>query len=232
MLADQDDALLTSYVAEQADDRRASYAVSWPSRLAGHRSPGVLRLGDYRGWGGRADPASSPCCRPPAATPQQALSGTVFKIERGQAGQKVAYPDVLRQLRAAGPVPLRPGRRHGHPNRALSGRHRYGRGPRSRRPDRAGLGPGSRPDRRPGRRLAAPGTAAHFAPPTLETVVSPGPSTEEPRRCTSGPDRTRRAGPADRPAPRRPAPEIAVSLYGEVQKEVIEATLADEYGLR
>jgi ribosomal protection tetracycline resistance protein len=26
--------------------------------------------------------------------------------------------------------------------------------------------------------------------------------------------------------------EIAVSLYGEVQKEVIEATLAEEYGLR
>ena len=44
-------------------------------------------------------------------------------------------------------------------------------------------------------------------------------------------DPARRAGPADRPAPGRPRGEISLSLYGEVQKEVIEATLADEYGM-
>ena len=41
-------------------------------------------------------------------------------------------------------------------------------------------------------------------------------------------DAARRAGPADqRPAGRRVLNEISVSLYGEVQKEVIQATLAD-----
>jgi ribosomal protection tetracycline resistance protein len=72
--------------------------------------------------------------------------------------------------------------------------------------------------------------ARHFAPPTLETVVVP-------------------ATPADRGALHAALSqlaeqdplinlrqdglrrEISVSLYGEVQKEVIQATLADEFGL-
>ena len=42
----------------------------------------------------------------------------------------------------------------------------------------------------------------------------------------------RRAGPADQPAAgRRCARRSSVSLYGEVQKEVIQATLADDFGV-
>ena len=54
------------------------------------------------------------------------------------------------------------------------------------------------------------------------------------RRPARAPRRARparRAGPADRPALRRAREELALSLYGEVQKEVIEATLAEDYGI-
>lgn len=70
----------------------------------------------------------------------------------------------------------------------------------------------------------------HFAPPTLETVVVPdrpadrgalhlalGQLAEQDPLIGLRHDGIRR--------------EVSVSLYGEVQKEVIQATLADEYGL-
>jgi ribosomal protection tetracycline resistance protein len=71
----------------------------------------------------------------------------------------------------------------------------------------------------------------HFAPPTFESVVEPvdpahgqrlrvalGQLAEQDPLIDVRQDDTRR--------------EISVSLYGEVQREVIEATLADEYGLQ
>lgn len=70
----------------------------------------------------------------------------------------------------------------------------------------------------------------HFAPPTLETVV-------EPRRPC---DRAALHSALTQLAEQDPLiglrqdtlrQEVSVSLYGEVQKEVIEATLADEFGV-
>jgi len=70
----------------------------------------------------------------------------------------------------------------------------------------------------------------HFSPPTLETVVLPS---------RSGERGTLRAA-LDQLAEQDPfidvrqdeiRREISVSLYGEVQKEVIQATLAEEFGL-
>jgi ribosomal protection tetracycline resistance protein len=70
----------------------------------------------------------------------------------------------------------------------------------------------------------------HFAPPTLETVVAPldpddsgalrialGQLAEQDPLINVRQDDLRR--------------ELSVSLYGEVQKEVIQATLADDFGL-
>jgi ribosomal protection tetracycline resistance protein len=74
------------------------------------------------------------------------------------------------------------------------------------------------------------GDTQHFAPPTLETVVVPR------RRA----DRTRLHAAIQRLAEEDPLinlrfdesrDEIAVSLYGEVQKEVLQATLAGDFGL-
>ena len=74
------------------------------------------------------------------------------------------------------------------------------------------------------------GAAEHFAPPTLETVVVPR-RAGRPRPAARRAHPARRAGPADRPAAGRRPQELSVSLYGEVQKEVIGATLADDYGI-
>ena len=69
--------------------------------------------------------------------------------------------------------------------------------------------------------------AQHFAPPTLETVVVP--RRREDRGSARRARPARRTGPADRsPAGRRSA-RLYVSLYGEVQKEVIQQTLALEF---
>ncbi|MEV7140452.1 translation factor GTPase family protein [Streptomyces tauricus] len=78
--------------------------------------------------------------------------------------------------------------------------------------------------------LAGPVGRRHFSPPTLETVVVPGRPGDKGALHTAltqlaeqDPlidlryDETRQ--------------EISVSLYGEVQKEVVQATLADEFGL-
>jgi ribosomal protection tetracycline resistance protein len=70
----------------------------------------------------------------------------------------------------------------------------------------------------------------HFSPPTLETVVEP---------CRPA-DKGALHGALTQLAEQDPLidlrqderrKEISVSLYGEVQKEVIEATLADEFGI-
>ena len=101
-----------------------------------------------------------------------------------------------------------------------------------RRADRQAVGAGRRQDRRHDRR-----------PPADDPAGSTSPRRRwRPSSCPTAPadrgalhvalDPARRAGPADQPAPgRRARQELYVSLYGEVQKEVIEATLADEYGI-
>jgi ribosomal protection tetracycline resistance protein len=76
------------------------------------------------------------------------------------------------------------------------------------------------------RRAAAAGA---FAPPTLETVVVPDDRAAAPRLHQA---LTELAEQDPLINVRTAGSEIAVSLYGEVQKEVIEATLAEEYGLR
>jgi ribosomal protection tetracycline resistance protein len=69
----------------------------------------------------------------------------------------------------------------------------------------------------------------HFAPPTLETVVVPVETTDGARlRLALG--RLAEQDPLiDVRQDERE--ELSVSLYGEVQKEVIQATLASDYGL-
>lgn len=70
----------------------------------------------------------------------------------------------------------------------------------------------------------------HFAPPTLETVIAPRRATDRPalhlalaQLAEADPLINLRQG-GDRQ-------ELFLSLYGEVQKEVIEATLAQEFGV-
>jgi ribosomal protection tetracycline resistance protein len=188
-----------------------------------------------------------------AGDPDGPPAGTVFKVERGPAGEKVTYVRMF-----SGTLRVRDRLRTGAAaQERVTAIDVFERGATAvRRPSVAagqigtlrGLAgvrigdpictgePGTgQPDTgQPG--TGQPGTGQrdggqrHFAPPTLETVVLP-------------------ARPADRGALHAALTElaeqdplinvrqdgirqeIAVSLYGEVQKEVIQATLAQEYGV-
>ncbi len=168
------------------------------------------------------------------------VSGTVFKVERGQAGEKIAYARLF-----SGTLRAR--------DRLRFGRGQEGRitaisvfesGPAVPRACltagqigklqglgaiRIGdpLGSGHLAGRRgPGR--AAPG--GHFAPPSLETVVVPArPADRGALRAALG--QLAEQDPLINVRQDDIRQEIAVSLYGEVQKEVIQATLAADFGI-
>ena len=67
-----------------------------------------------------------------------------------------------------------------------------------------------------------------FSPPTLETVVVPGEGTDR-RALRVALDQLAEQDPLI--DVRQDGGELSLSLYGEVQKEVIQATLADDFGV-
>jgi ribosomal protection tetracycline resistance protein len=155
---------------------------------------------------------------PKAGTDVEApVSGTVFKVERGPAGEKVAYVRMFAgTLRVRDRVPL--GRRTGKVT-AIRECAFGGSEVRAGQIARVwGL------DVRVGDVVGQPHpTRQHsFPPPTLETVVDAD-------------DRLALHAALTQLAEQDPLinlrDELAISLYGEVQKEVIEATLRDDYGI-
>ncbi len=154
----------------------------------------------------------------------------MFKIERGPAGEKLAYVRMRSgTIAVRDRIPFGDGRaakvtaidvfESGDAVPARVG----GRGT-----DRQARRVGGRPRRRCARRLPARRTRAHFAPPTLETVVLPRDPAD--RRALHL-ALTRLAEQDPLIGVRLDDDELAVSLYGEVQKQVIEATLAEEFGV-
>ncbi|WP_326591789.1 translation factor GTPase family protein [Streptomyces brevispora] len=163
------------------------------------------------------------------------VSGAVFKIERGPAGERLAYVRMFsgtvrtrdRLSFGRGPAAAGEGR--------VTGIDVFADGSDSRS---ASVGPGriaklqGLGDIRIGDAVGIARKAAehHFAPPTLESVVVPeAPATrgelhfalaqlaEQDPLINLRQDDIRK--------------EASVSLYGEVQKEVIQATLAEEFGI-
>jgi ribosomal protection tetracycline resistance protein len=231
LLADHDDALLADWL----DDRAA---VSY-RRLRGELAAQSRRALVHPVFFGSAitgagvDPLIAgigellPAAAGDADGP---VSGTVFKVERGPAGEKVAYVRMF-----SGTVRVRDRLRFGRGKEGkVTAIGVFERGSASRRGAVAagqigklwGLG-----DIRIGDPVgAAPATRAErqFAPPTLETVVVPC------RPADKGALHVALA----RLAEQDPLinlrqddlrQEISVSLYGEVQKEVIQATLANDF---
>ena len=106
------------------------------------------------------------------------LSGSVFKVERGAAGETDRVcPHLLRRNQRARPAAFRPGvSKSGPPQVTAIGVFENGSTDRAAdrdcRSDRQALGSRRDPNRRRGRigAVAAPGI---FAPPTLESVVAP-----------------------------------------------------------
>jgi ribosomal protection tetracycline resistance protein len=231
-LAEHDDALLAAYVdgaaVGEADLRRALAAQTARARVH------PVLFGSARTGAGVAAlmAAIAELLPSGAGDPDAPVAGTIFKIERGASGEKIAFVRVR-----AGTI------------RARDRLHAGGRGAGKVTALEVVEAGGARPaqsvaagriakvrglaDARIGDAIgAAPEPAAerHFAPPTLETVVVP-------RRAA---DRRALRAALGQLAEQDPLiglrfdaarEELALSLYGEVQKEVIEATLAEDYGI-
>lgn len=164
--------------------------------------------------------------------PAGPLSATVFKVERGPAGEKIAYARVFSgTLRARDRIPFGDGREEGKVTAVSVFDHgtdaREGEVPAGRIGRLWGLG-----GVRIGDAIGAPRTVYehHFAPPTLETVVVPGPGMDR-RSLHVALTQLAEQDPLIDVRHDEVRRETSVSLYGEVQKEVVQATLADEYGL-
>ncbi|MEU9356386.1 translation factor GTPase family protein [Streptomyces griseoloalbus] len=238
VLADLDDDLLAAYVEGAVTDSRLRAALTVRTRRA--QAHPVYFGSAVTGAGVDALLAGVRDLLPPAGgDPGGPVSATVFKVERGEAGEKVAYARMFSgTLRTRDRVPFGPHGSDGAGGRAqgrVTGISVFDRGADSR-VDAVPAGRIARlwglADIRIGDVIGEPRTAYErfFAPPTLETVVVPGPEVDRGAlhlALTQLAEQDPLIGLRHDEARR----ETSVSLYGEVQKEVIQATLAEEYGL-
>ena len=229
-LAERDDALLADYLDGAAIGRDRLRAALAEQSRAGRVHP-VFRGSAISGDGIDALTAGLTELLPRAAgAPDGPVAGQVFKVERGPAGEKLAYVRMRSgTIAVRDRIPFGDG--HAAKVTAIdvfeSGdavAARIG----DRRTDRPARRLGGRPRRRRARRCRRAGRRAHFAPPTLETVVLPRDPAD--RRALHL-ALTRLAEQDPLIGVRLDGDELAVSLYGEVQKQVIEATLAEEFGV-
>ena len=231
LLADHDDALLAAYVHDSAvpyGRLRAALAAQVRQGLVYPVFFGSAITGAGVGWlsGGISELLPAAECK--AGGP---ASGTVFKVERGLSGEKIAYVRMFAGTLRVRDQPPAGARRAGKvtaitvfgrggatPGTAVSG------GQIARVWGLAGVRVGDAIG------AAAATAQSHFAPPTLQAFVVPR------RPADSGRLHVALSQLAEqdplinlRQDSRRR--ELLVSLYGEVQKEVIEATLAADYGV-
>jgi ribosomal protection tetracycline resistance protein len=160
------------------------------------------------------------------------VSGSVFKIERGPAGEKIAYVRMFSgTLRTRDRVPF--GWENEGKVTAISvfnggsavEHASVSAGEIGKIWGLADLKVGDAIGKSP-----ASTDGHHFAPPTLETVVVPGrPADKGALRVALG--RLAEQDPLINVRQDDTRQELSVSLYGEVQKEVIQATLADDFEL-
>jgi ribosomal protection tetracycline resistance protein len=232
-LADHDDALLAAYVDDEG-------SVSWRRLhdvLAGQTRQALVHPVFYGSaiTGAGVDSLMTglaellPHDRGDPAGP---VSGTVFKIERGAAGERVAYVRMF-----SGTVhvrdPLRFGPDHEEKVTAISvfddgtavQRPSVSAGEIARLSGLSKIQIGDSIGAVPGRAMAD-----EFPPPTLESVVSAS-SSDDGARLRVALAQLAEQDPLINVRLDDGRSELSVSLYGEVQKEVIQATLASDYGL-
>ncbi|CAL9628916.1 GTP-binding protein [Streptomyces sp. enrichment culture] len=232
VLADHDDGLLAAYLEGAVPPGRVRAALAEQTRR-GLVHP--VYFGSAVTGAGADELIAGVLELLPAADgdPDGPLSGTVFKVERGPAGEKIAYARVF-----SGTLRVRDRVTFGDPPQegkvTALGVFEHGtdvpadRVPAGRIARLWGLA-----DIRIGDSLGVPrGPGGRvFAPPTLETVVVPGPGTD--RRALHGAlTQLAEQDPLIGLRHDEVRQETSVSLYGEVQKEVVQATLAEEYGLQ
>ncbi|MFJ9031345.1 GTP-binding protein [Streptomyces sp. NPDC102274] len=183
------------------------------------------------------------------------VSGTVFKMERGPAGEKIAYVrmfsgtvrtrDLVRFHRdtESDTASDTAGKASDTVNEVRDEEDKvtaisvFDRGSAVRRASLSagrigklrGLG-GIRVGDEIGIPRATPSERRFFSPPTLETVVVPRRAADK-GALHSALTQLAEQDPLINLRQDRIRREISVSLYGEVQKEVIQATLLDEFGV-
>jgi len=236
LLGDHDDALVAAYLADETalPYRRLRRELAAQTRRALVHP--VFFGSAKTGAGVDALTAGITELLPAAdGDPGGPVAGAVFKVERGPAGEKVAYVRMF-----SGTIGVRDrlafGGQHGEHEGKLTAISVFERGAAVPRPSVAAGQIGKLwglAEVRIGDVIGhapAPATGRQFAPPTLETVVAPS------RPADRGALHVALAQLAEqdplinlRQDDLRQ--EVSVSLYGEVQKEVIQATLAGDFGL-
>ncbi|MFC7622054.1 GTP-binding protein [Microlunatus sp. GCM10028923] len=232
LLADHDDALLAAYLGQGSVPSAGSVHRALRRQIrAGRVSPvyfgsavtgdGVAELTD-----GLLRFLPSGRLRTPTT------SARVFKIDRGANGEKSAYVRVFGgALRVRDRLPLASGGRG-----RITGLELFERGAPA---ETSVLGAGQIGRVRGLAKIrigdvigaADPlAEAAQFAPPTLETIIAPLDPTQR-GALFSALSQLAEQDPLINLRSDDSRQELALSLYGEVQKEVIGATLADEYGI-
>ncbi len=266
VLSAHDDALLTSYVEDTVSygQLRASLAEQTRRTLVHPVFFGSAITG--AGMDGLISGIKELL---PAADgkPDGPVSGTVFKVERGPAGEKIAYARMFSgTVRTRDRLTFGDGDGEGDGGGGGGGRDREGkvtaisvfeRGsavqetsvsagrigklwglgdirigdtigvPRQQSGEWSREEPGEQSAEGPRRQS---GERHHFSPPTLETVVVPRRTADKGALHTAL-TQLAEQDPLINLRQDEKRQEISVSLYGEVQKEVIQATLADEFGL-
>ncbi|MBA3365857.1 MAG: TetM/TetW/TetO/TetS family tetracycline resistance ribosomal protection protein [Actinobacteria bacterium] len=232
VLAEQDDSILAAYV----EDEGISYR-RLREELATQTGQALAHPVFFGSaiTGAGVDSLMSGIAELLAATEGDAdgpVSGTVFKIERGPAGNKIAYVRMF-----SGTVRTRDRLRFGpDAEEKVTAISVFDSG--SAVPRAAvsageigklwGLGDIQIGDA-VGRSLTAT-EHHHFAPPTLETVVVPR-NADDKAALRVALAQLAEQDPLIDVRQDDVLQELSVSLYGEVQKEVIQATLANDFGL-
>jgi ribosomal protection tetracycline resistance protein len=172
------------------------------------------------------------------------VSAAVFKVERGPAGEKIGYIRMFAgTLLVRDRVTVGPAGTDGTGGRAATARTGkvtaisvFSRGRADDAPAVA-AGQIAKVWGLPGIQIGdtlgepPPGKARHhFAPPSLETVVVPARAREKGALHTAL-TQLAEQDPLINLRQDDVRSELLVSLYGEVQKEVIQATLAEEFGV-
>jgi ribosomal protection tetracycline resistance protein len=238
VLAEHDDGLLAPLVDGEAPDQQRMTVALGSQTAAGDVYP-LLFGSALSGAGVPALLDAIGTLLPPSPPPEPELRARVFAIERGTGGEKIAYVrsyggdlrtrQHVTVYRRDGEGRLGTYRSHvtgvsvvGLP-RTSSAHLTAGFIAKVRGMANARIGDqiGSSPD--------ALDVRAHFAPPTLETTVRPA-GTARPQELHAALMQLADEDPLIRTHV-TPEGETAVALYGEVQKEVIGATLADAYGI-
>ena len=174
------------------------------------------------------------------ATPGDAdgpVSASVFKVERGPGGDKIAYARLFSgSIQVRDRLRFRRAGLHKEKEATVTAISAFDAGPAaggdSVTAGRIGKLWGLR-DIQIGDWIGdgpAPGLGRQFPPPTLESVVVPG-KPQDGARLRVALGQLAEQDPLINVRQDERRHELSVSLYGEVQTEVIQATLANDYGI-